>query len=188
MEARAAAWGGRCCGRGACRPPPSTALNCLSPPQWGRVALCNPPKARWIRELWAPIPRPALSRGRSTSSSFVAESSPTQSVSSGPSALLCAGFAITRRCRPLVGPKYDQFPPGHTPVVAPNRSPTAPKPPNCWGPRQGGRARSLGARCALFCFETSTGLGGSDMGSHPPVRTGSISTVEVGCPATINDD
>ncbi len=58
--------------------PPSTALYCLSPPQWGRVALCNPPKARWIRELWAPIPRPALSRGRSTSSSFVAESSPTQ--------------------------------------------------------------------------------------------------------------
>ncbi len=57
--------------------PPATVLNCLSPTPWGRVALCNPPKARWIRELWAPIPRPALSRGHSTSSSFVAESSPT---------------------------------------------------------------------------------------------------------------
>jgi hypothetical protein len=71
-----ASWSGQCCGARS-GTPPSTALNCLSPPQWGRVALCNPPKARWIRELWAPIPRSALSGGRSTYSRFVAESSPT---------------------------------------------------------------------------------------------------------------
>ncbi len=43
----------------------------------GRVALCNPPKAHWIREREASIPPSALWRGRSKRFAFVAESSPT---------------------------------------------------------------------------------------------------------------
>jgi hypothetical protein len=41
--------------------------------------------------------------------------------------LRCAGFASTRRCRPKVGPKYDQFPPGHSPTATqpPRNRPTA---------------------------------------------------------------
>jgi hypothetical protein len=44
MEARAAAWGGRCCGRGACRTSPSTALDCPSPPQWAGSPCATPQK------------------------------------------------------------------------------------------------------------------------------------------------